>query len=233
MDNNACMDEIKDRVQNLRRQLGLTQVELAKLVGVSQQSIQKLEAGFVTRPKFLLELATALGVEPEWLVKGDRQAFAPREIGYGISQNQLPQEPGAEFAPVQRVRLQLSAGVTGYSVDAEGENGKPIFFRRDFLASKGWRPDQLLALRVNGDSMEPGLWDKDMVVIHTADTEPRDGEVFAVNYEGEATIKRLKRDAGEWWLTSDNPDKTRYPDKRCHEGAIIIGKAVYKQSERI
>jgi phage repressor protein C with HTH and peptisase S24 domain len=81
--------------------------------------------------------------------------------------------------------------------------------------------------------MEPALWDGDLVVINTADTSPHDGDAFAMNYEGELVIKRLRRDAGEWWATSDNADQRRFAPKRCTEDVKIIGRVVYKQSERI
>jgi phage repressor protein C with HTH and peptisase S24 domain len=82
--------------------------------------------------------------------------------------------------------------------------------------------------------METNLHEGDMVVVNTADTEPKDGEVFAVNYEGEPVIKRLARDRGTWWLASDNQDKGRYPNKECVEGScIIVGRVIHKQSERI
>jgi SOS-response transcriptional repressor LexA len=78
--------------------------------------------------------------------------------------------------------------------------------------------------------MEPGLWDGDLIVINSVDTQPKDGEVFVANYEGEVVIKRMERNAGEWWLTSDNP---RFKPKKCDEHAEIIGRVIYKQSERI
>jgi phage repressor protein C with HTH and peptisase S24 domain len=82
--------------------------------------------------------------------------------------------------------------------------------------------------------MEPSLHEGDTVVINTADTTPKDGEVFALNYEGESVIKRLVRDAGDWWLASDNADKRAYPNKRWVDGlSFIVGRVVHKQSERI
>jgi phage repressor protein C with HTH and peptisase S24 domain len=141
-----------------------------------------------------------------------------------------PAAPGPDFIPVERVLLKVSAGVTGYQVEHLQGNGPPIFFRADWIASKGYRADRLIALRVTGDSMEPNLWDGDLVVLNSADTQPRDGEVFVANYEGEVVIKRLERNAGEWWLTSDN---ARHKPKRCDEHAELIGRVVYKQSERI
>lgn len=145
----------------------------------------------------------------------------------------LPEPPSSEFVPVRRVRLKVSAGVTGFGVEPLNGDGLPIFFRADWIASKRLRAERLLAVRVNGDSMSPGLYDGDLVVINTEEAEPRDGDVFVINYEGEAVIKRLRRDGGLWWLASDNPDKTRYADKRCDEHAIVIGRVIYKQSEHI
>jgi phage repressor protein C with HTH and peptisase S24 domain len=82
--------------------------------------------------------------------------------------------------------------------------------------------------------MEPGLYDGDTVVINTADTKPADGEAFAINYEGELLIKRLVRDNGLWWLSSDNSDQRKFPRKQCAgDLCLIIGKIVHKQSERI
>ena len=82
--------------------------------------------------------------------------------------------------------------------------------------------------------MEPGLGEGDLVVINTADTTLVDGMVYAINYEGEAVVKRLVRDSGEWWLTSDNSDQRRFHRKSCRSGeCIIVGRVVRKESDRI
>ncbi len=61
---------ISERVRNRRNELNLTQVELAALAGVKQQSIQQLESGATKRPRFLLELSKALKCSLEWLQDG-------------------------------------------------------------------------------------------------------------------------------------------------------------------
>lgn len=139
----------------------------------------------------------------------------------------------AGFLPVRRGTLKLSAGVSGWAIEFENRDAPPIFFRRDWVEKCGFRPDKLLALKVQGSSMETGLYDGDTVVVNLADTTPIDGEVFAINFEGECVIKRMKREAGEWWLSSDNADKRRYPDKRVSDGVQLLGRIVFKQSERI
>lgn len=138
-----------------------------------------------------------------------------------------------DLLDVPRVRFKLSAGISGFAIEPENGNGKPIFFRKDWFELNSYRPEALFAVRVAGQSMEPSLWDGDLVVINTADTEPSDGEVFAINYEGEMAIKRMRRDAGEWFACSDNADQRRFAPKRCTEEVKLIGRAVYRQGERI
>ena len=138
-----------------------------------------------------------------------------------------------DYPSIRRVKFKLSAGVSGFAVDYQSGNGNPLVFRRDWYEKNGYTPSKLFATYVANGSMEPGLYDGDTVVVNTERTEPKDGHVFAVNYEGELIIKRLVRDDGQWWLSSDNPDQRRYPRKVCHEGVCLIGEIVHKQSERI
>lgn len=135
---------------------------------------------------------------------------------------------------IRRVKLHLSAGICGFAADVIEEDDNPIFFREDWLEKRGYRRESLIAIPVRGQSMEPNLYEGDTVVINTAESALNDGEVYAVNYEGEAVIKRLVREIGFWWLVSDNPDQRRYPKKQCEgDGCLIIGKVVHRQTERI
>jgi transcriptional regulator with XRE-family HTH domain len=67
------MQNISERVKSRRTELNLSQCQLARIVGMRQQSLQAIEAGITKRPRHLLELAKALGCEPEWLLFGDEQ----------------------------------------------------------------------------------------------------------------------------------------------------------------
>ena len=142
-------------------------------------------------------------------------------------------ENNPDYPAIQRVRFKLSAGASGFSIEYEKGSHAPIVFPREWFDRHGYRPKKLFATGVANGSMEPGLYDGDTVVVNTEQTAPKDGRVFAVNYEGELVIKRLVRDDGQWWLSSDNPDQRRYPRKVCHEGVRLIGEIVHKQSERI
>lgn len=139
-----------------------------------------------------------------------------------------------DLVRIRKVQLRLQAGVNGFSVEADEGDGAPIFFRAEWLQQRGYKPYNLIALKIVGLSMIPTLYPDDMVVVNTADTDPKDGKVYAVNYEGEPVIKRMVRDGGVWWLASDNPDQRRFPRKECTEGScIIVGQVIHRQSEQI
>lgn len=58
------------RLKERRLEMGMTQTTLAERSGVSQQAIQRIESGLISRPRFLLEISTALQCEPNWLLHG-------------------------------------------------------------------------------------------------------------------------------------------------------------------
>ncbi len=192
-----------------------------QLIGKSQSQLSSTltgRKGFGER--LARQIENAIGLPKGWLDRVDDAQNVEEEAPEG-------------FVAVKRVRIKLSAGVVGWAIECHQDEAPPLFFRREWFESRGFRPDQLVAVKVEGQSMEPGLYDGDTIVINKGDLKVVDGEVFAVNYEGELVIKRLRRDSGEWFLSSDNPDKRRYGDKRCGEGVEIIGRVVYKNSERI
>jgi phage repressor protein C with HTH and peptisase S24 domain len=200
---------------------------VARLLEESPQTVHNWEGRGISAAG-LLKAQKLVGCRAEWLATGQGEMVGGVEEGSAIYL-----VADAEYAPVRCVNLRLQAGVTGFATDEDPEEQTPIVFRRDWLTRKGYKPLKLIAVRIKGSSMEPSLFDGDTVLIDTAQSELKDGCVYAVNYEGEAVIKRMVRDAGQWWLSSDNQDASRYPRKLANGSAIIIGQIVHKQSERI
>ncbi|HRF12194.1 MAG TPA: LexA family transcriptional regulator [Candidatus Accumulibacter phosphatis] len=245
------MNTLASRVRKAVDERNCKLIDLANAAGVKPPSVSDWLNGTTKTLKSATALRAAqfLGVSVLWLTEGVgpmRRADSP-EIPKPARVLTLPDLPEIaeqqstlvdltnhpDLVAVPRVKFKLSAGVSGFAVEPENGNGKPVFFRKDWFKSKGYKPAKLFSVRVSGASMEPALWDGDLVVINTDDTAPTDGEAFAMNYEGELVIKRLRRDAGEWWAASDNADQRRFAPKRCTEDVKVIGRVVYKQSERI
>lgn len=173
-----------------------------------------------------------LGCSVNWVLTGEGAEDSAAATKREPEEIDLDAHPRIER--VRSVKLRLQAGVSGFAIEPDEGDGMPIFFRSEWLRSRGYKAQYLVAIRVMGQSMEPTLYADDMVVINTADTEPKDGKVYAINYEGEAIIKRMVRDSGTWWLSSDNPDQRRFPRKECRDaGCLVVGQVIHKQSEQI
>ena len=74
--------------------------------------------------------------------------------------------------------------------------------------------------------MEPMLFEDDWVVIDTGDTALRSGEVYAVNWNGEACIQQLVRRGAEWYLSFLHDE---FKPINVRSGQLhIVGRAVYQ-----
>lgn len=70
------LDTLAERLVFARERSGLTQQQLGELLGISQQTIQKIEGGEINRPRKITAIADALTrrgpvkVSPAWLLFG-------------------------------------------------------------------------------------------------------------------------------------------------------------------
>lgn len=138
------------------------------------------------------------------------------------------------FTHIPKVKLKLSAGIVGFETEPERFDGTTTTVPTSWIERHGYSREKLIAILVKGDSMESTLRDGDLVIINLGDTRLVDGGIYAINYEGEPVVKRLTRDAGQWWLTSDHPDQQRYYRRVCTgKECIIVGRVVKRESDRL
>jgi phage repressor protein C with HTH and peptisase S24 domain len=222
------MKTLAERLRAALDESGMNQSELARRIGLTRGAVSLWLTGSTTSlaGDNLLNAAKTLGVSPNWLSTG-RGRMKPTPT------KEVSLDENPDYPAIRRVKIKLSAGVTGFGVEPLNEDHAPIVFARSWYETNGYRPESLIAIKVNGSSMETGLYDGDWVVINTDDVTPRNGIVFAVNYDGEPVIKRLFKTDGTWVAASDNPDKRLYRDMPLGEDTFIIGRVVHKQSERI
>lgn len=245
--------EFAERLSQAMHAAGLSITDIKNRLGITYEMARRYTLGLaMPRKEKLSQLAVMVNKSPSFLAFGFEDPSMDRNMGHtaegeshaahslaahsaGMRVVALDDSAAATgVARIRKVKLRLSAGIAGFATDPDTEETNPIFFRRDWLDKRGYVEDNLIAIRVRGQSMEPGLFEGDTVVINTRDIHPIDGEVYAVNYEGEAVIKRLVRDNGQWWLASDNADQRRFPRKLCDAtSCIVIGRIIQKQSERI
>jgi phage repressor protein C with HTH and peptisase S24 domain len=236
------MHEQMERLYRAAKELkGIgNKAELARALNQSFQTVKNWEKRGMSKAG-MLNAQAELGCSATWLETGEGSMTVAGDVP-----DPLRGLPPGTFRPVvvvdendprvtviPKVRLRLTAGISGFEIESELEEPSTSTVPTYWMNERGFKKQHLIAIDVRGESMEPTFYAGDTVVLNTADKVPVDGGVFAINYEGEPIVKRMTRDAGEWWLTSDNADQRRFPRKLCQgDGCIIIGRVVRRETER-
>lgn len=123
--------------------------------------------------------------------------------------------------------VRLSAG-DGFADDIEDYNGYKLRLSKSTMRKYGIDKDCAVCLTVYGDSMEPVFRDGSTVGIDQADTNIRDGKIYAINHDGLLRIKILEKLPGnQVKIRSYNPG---YDDEVVPQDAITVLGRVWWQS---
>ena len=86
--------------------------------------------------------------------------------------------------------------------------------------------NNIRASYVRGDSMEPTLFDNDIILYDTFGYDGTDG-IYAINYKGAAFVKRLQRDKDFVRIISDNKMYAPMTESGESDDFRIVGKVRY------
>lgn len=145
------------------------------------------------------------------------------EAAYGNQQNTALAKQKFEGSPVMAIegtdplplgmiyiresQVRFSAGNGRTPVFDEIQESVPRSYTSDWFVKEGMNPENCRRFKVDGDSMEPFLYDNDKVLVNLAETTVINGKVYALRYGEELRIKRVYRKIdGGLILHSDNPD---------------------------
>lgn len=223
-----------EKIREIRKHKGITLNALAALIDSDVGNLSRLERGLQGFSEVMLhKLATALDVP----VAAFFDAPDGTPISDGIPHHltvRVVDDHADDFYPIPKVKLRLQAGVTGFQTEPDYRDGSLINIAKNWVDRKGFDPVKLIAIQVKGESMEPTLYEDDVVIINLADKKPVENGVFAINYDGEAVVKRMSRDAGQWWLMSDNRDQHRFYRRQCRDSeCIVIGRVVRREGDHL
>ncbi|PTC02016.1 transcriptional regulator [Vibrio mediterranei] len=220
------IETIGGRIRRKRKELGLTQVQVAKSVGVSPTSIVFWERDeTVPTGKNLLGLCKKLHVEPDWLLTG-KQPKSSSAVGSGNAEllgnmqawdNKTPLGEDEVAIPLLSTE-ELSA--SNYRIcEPEQAQEVRLRFAKSTLRSYNVSPSEVACVTVRGDSMEPVLPDGSTVGINFGDKELSDGKIYAIDHNGELYIKKLYRlPGGGMRIYSFN--ESEYPAREYSESQI-------------
>jgi len=219
---------------------GGERVRFCDKVGISESRLAQLLSttyrdGTAFTEKTARKLEEAAGLPPLYFEHGIERTVDDWIEKFPDMKRVVAVDPGhPALTQIRKVKLKVQAGITGFQVEPEHYEGETTTVPTSWMLQQGLARDALVSIIVKGESMVPNLHEGDTVIVNTRDTKLVSGAVYVVNYEGEAVVKRMIRDAGQWWLASDNADQVRYHKQLC-KGAecIVIGRVVRKESTYI
>ena len=211
---------IHEKLRQKREVLRLTLDEVAQVVGVSRQTVQKYESGVIANiPSDKIELlAKALQTSPAHLMGWDEEEPAD---GQGFPGAQFPNVRNLLRMPKMR-RVPIIGAIacgtpTMAEENTEGYANAPDGTRADFC------------LRCAGDSMIGARICNGDIVYIKKDEDIIDGQIYAVLVNNdEATLKRVYRIGdNRLELRAENPSvAVQTYEGQALEDVRIIGRAI-------
>lgn len=152
-------------------------------------------------------------------------------------ENSVRQPTDDEFALVPQLDIAAACG-DGRFVDHVVVKGG-LAFKHSSLRDCGVPERAARIIYASGGGMAPTIQDGCVVLLNTADVEPKEGKVYAIcTPDGGLVLKRLIWDyhpaigSQTWVMRSDNPDKIAHPDKILPPDTrtMIVGRAVWNDN---
>jgi len=168
-----------DRIREARKNGGISQMDLAKRVGVTQPSVANWESG-VHDPRRLMiaKIADALDVSPDWLAGGAR------------SSSEADKHPAAAYIrrPLQHTPVISFAEAAKLYANPEGD---PHAVAEDYIPVTA-SAEKLFALFVDDEAVNLAFPKDTLVVIDYADRKPADGAFGLFLLDGPPVIRRWR-----------------------------------------
>jgi len=188
--------------------------------GISGATIHEwLKKGTAPYPKSLRKLVAATGAAEAWWLRGEGPGPTEARLdAYGLTESAEPLLTGDAGATRLKAERELDtfARIPFYDVRASAGHGafiadqgaaRQYAFDREWLAAQVGIPAHRLALiPVSGTSMEPDLYDGDLVMIDRGDVEVLREGVYVFELDDRLYVKRLALRGDRLVVASSNGD---------------------------
>jgi phage repressor protein C with HTH and peptisase S24 domain len=179
------MKTLADRIQYRLERLGMSARAASLKAGLGPDGVRNVLRGKSASPRgeTLRRLAQVLETSVHFLVGLDEDEPLPAElVDDGAAVAGAP--PG--YAPVPFIAMRAGMGGGGF-VESE-ILGPPKYYEEDLIARElRAKPDDLRAIEVEGQSMEPLLQNRDMVLVDTRKTSVIEPGIFVL-FDGDGIV---------------------------------------------
>lgn len=169
--------------------------DIANALNIPKQHVTNWKKRGVSKEGALAAQAI-LGISATYLLEGTGQV----EV-------EIPAREPAEWEDIRGYAQ--AVGLGGGPEAQEYAETHRLKFRADSLARKRLNPEKLAVMYGSGDSMLPRIHPGDAILFDTADTTPRDGQLYVIMLNGAAAaeyqVKRCQVIADMVFFSADNP----------------------------
>ncbi len=205
-----------NKIRELRNRLGLSAEEIAKALDITVGYYYKLERGEKRlNIDHINKLAQLMNVSADYLLNlDDREEIFPE--GSDVW------EVNSHFISMLPIIGDIAAGIP---VTAIPETEEYMPFDTSICSINGHRLEEYFYFRIKGNSMEPTILDKDIVLVHRQPIV-ENGQIAIVLCDEleNATCKRVTVAGDKLILNSDNRDYT--PMVHDANKCMIIGRVI-------
>lgn len=187
------------RLKNELQHQGIAQAEFAKSMGVSAQTLNNWFVRGVPG-RWLIPVAKMLKIGITWLNTGEgpRHLFGKGEADMDLQHLSLwdeltPLDDDEVEVPFLQ-EVELAAGAGRFSIEESSDSN--LRFSKKNLRENGVQFDQARCVTVRGNSMTPVLRDGATVGVNIGRRNVGDlvdGELYAINHNGQLRIKQVYR----------------------------------------
>ncbi len=237
------MNSFKDRLKQIMSERKISQSELSRRTGIGRNSISDyLNGKYEAKQDKVFELAKALNVNEAWLMGFDisknrkiennditsiySKLTPPRQSNVlKYATNQLEEQNNDSDNLVDfnsYIQEKSEVDIYGCASTGIGERlyNEPI--SKEFV--RGYVPAHDIALKVNGDSMEPLFKNGQIIFIEKSHTI-KDGQIGVFIINGDAYVKKVYVEDNRLTLVSLNK---KYKDLYFYdnESVRLVGKVI-------
>ena len=210
------------RLKQARLKKKLTQEELAEVVGIKQQAVQRIEAGKVKSTSYVVQLAQALDVSPEWLALGDEH---PREAKMA---EQAPPSANLDCTHAPLLKWHDHDLIKQLPLIGTKHNKVPLL---DRICNK------CFALQIKDNSMtahkpgQPSFQPNDYIIVDTS-AESKNGEfvIARLDNSSQMTFRQLVSGPNGRQLAALN---SQYSDILVTSNVEILGTVILRYTNLV
>lgn len=201
VDDGRMVTTVGMRIERRLTDLGLSQSELARRVGLKPTTINSLVRGSSGSSKHLHTIARALDTTINYLIG------VTSDPAEGAQLPPTPSEIAEQLDAVLIPQVDVSFAMGAGSINPDIPVVQMVPMSRAWLRTlTSSSPADLMVARGDGDSMMPTIFDQDYIIIDKGERElTRQDRIWALVYGGGGMVKRVRRlPSGSLQLNSDN-----------------------------